>query len=64
MNNQIVFNKMMSGILELPSLAYLMNYQTMRLNDVRSILEYNYGNISLTIAENLQMEEVVDEYSI
>lgn len=63
-NNQVVFNKIMSGSTESPMLNYLLNYQVMRLNDVRSVLEYNYGNISLMIAENLKMEEIVDEYTV
>ena len=63
-NNQIIFNKMMSGIIETPSLSYLMNYQVMRLNDVKSVLEYNYGNISLMLAENAQMEEIFDEFTV
>lgn len=63
-NNQIIFNKMMSGSAESPMLTYLLNYQVMRLNDIRSVLEYNYGNISLMIAENLEMEEIVDEYTV
>ena len=63
-NNQIIFNKVMSNQATSPSFDYLLNYQTIRLNDVKSILEYNLGNLSLVISENLKLEEISDERTI
>lgn len=63
-NNQVIYNKIISGKTSTPMFDYLMNFQTTRINDVRSISEYNYGNISLQIAESLEMEEIVDDKTI
>ena len=63
-NNEIIFNKVMSNKISTPMFDYLMDYQNCRINDVRSIMEYNYGNISLEIAESIQKEEIVDNNTI
>lgn len=63
-NNQVIFNKIISGKISTPIFDYLMNLQIYRINDVRSISEYNFGNISLQIAEELHMEELEDDKTI
>lgn len=63
-NNQVIFNKIVSEKTLTPMFDYLMNFQITRINDVRSLSEYNYGNISLQIAESLSMEEIVDDKTI